>query len=126
VPLALPPYRDLGGFPFTPITDPTGRHPFYPNTGATVQVNADDTFKTAIALAELYHMYIGGASSVPFQIWRNQLQWDYVLVGANAWDPSQPLPLRSGDTIWIYFDTTNLTLVTTVVAWLREPLAYAS
>jgi hypothetical protein len=124
------PYRDLGGFPITSVVDPTGRNPYGPNTYATMVIDADTTFKTNITLTEVYHVWVSAAVGSSFQIWRNTLQWDNVLVGANAWDPSQPLPIRSGDVIYFYFNQPFSTATNannpTAVVYIREPLAYYS
>lgn len=125
------PYRDLGGFPIISVADPTGRNPY--GTGySTCIVNADTTFKTNLPLVEIYHMWVDAYTGSSFQVWKNALQWDNVLIGANAWDPSQALPIRSGDTIYFYFNqpfepgqtnpyNNNNPLIN---VFLRQPLAY--
>lgn len=123
---AVVPYQDLGGFPLTAVADPTGRNPF----GAgyqTILVDADTTFKTQIPLAEVYHLFINAPAQASFQVWKNQLPWDNVLIGANAWDPSIPMPLRSGDTIYFFFNLPfAVASAVTAAVYIREPFAYQS
>jgi hypothetical protein len=124
--MLTPPYRDLGGFPITAIADPDGRNPFGAGL-ATCVINADTTFRSAIPLAEIYHVWVNSSPGAAFQVWRNQLQWDNVLVGNNAWDPSNPMPLRSGDSVFFYFNRPVTVMpLPRIVVWLREPYGFAS
>jgi hypothetical protein len=124
----LPPYRDLGAYPIQSVQDPNGANPFGPNTYCTALVTADTTFHTNIPLTEIYHIWISSSPGTAFQVFKNQFQWDYVLVGNNAWDPSIPMPVRSGDMIWFYFNQEYLAAGSNpeLVVYLREPLSYAS
>jgi hypothetical protein len=123
---AVQPYRNLGGFPLTAVADPDGRNPF--GSGfATIIIDTMAAFRADVALAELYHVVITGQAGSVFQIYLNRLLWDYVLVGSNGWDPAQPMPCRSGDKIYFYFNQPFAQLpVPTCVAWFRQPLAYQS
>jgi hypothetical protein len=120
-------YKDLGGFPLNAVADPTGRNPF--GSGySTILLNADTSFRTSLPLVECYHMWVNSQVGSAFVIWRNMMMWDYVIVGNNAWDPAQPLPLRSGDTIYFYFNqpfqaqtTPSVQPNPSAVCWLREP-----
>jgi hypothetical protein len=120
-------YRDLGGFPVTAVADPTGRNPFGAGY-STVILNADTTFRTSMPLVEVYHLWVNSQVGSAFQIWKNLLQYDNVLIGNNAWDPAQAMTLRSGDTLYFYFNqpfqTPNATNSNNpnIVAYLREPL----
>jgi hypothetical protein len=118
------PYADLGGFQLPAATTAnatTGLANPFGSGYALMTLTADITFHLDVALAELYHMYVNAPPGTAFQIYKNQLQWDYVLVGVNAWDPAQPMPIRPGDTVTMFFNqvaTSNIT----GTAWLRQPL----
>lgn len=72
-------------------------------------------------LAEVYHMTISGPSGSTFTIYRGTQFWDNVARGdINSWDPTQPLPMRPGDSLFFYWST-NVPPAPVVTIWLRQP-----
>lgn len=125
------PYQDLGPFPMTAVSDPQaippspGANPF--GAGYYTCTFVADDIMHAQPLAEIYHMSVVTLDAPAFQIFRGNAFWDYVLVGNNAWDPSIPMPMRSGDTVYIYFkQPPSITPAPQVTLWVRIPYSYYS
>lgn len=70
---------------------------------------------------EIYHIVIQGAPSSTFTVYIDNYQWDTSQQGyLNSWDPSQPMPLQPGQTLYFYWsdpDTDNTPPSVTI--WLR-------
>lgn len=57
---------------------------------------------------QVYHMTVtGGPAFAGGRIYRGQQAWSTVQLdinGTNEWDPSQPLPMKSGQEIYVYWN----------------------
>ena len=59
--------------------------------------------------AEVYHMAVTGPENSQFQVWIDTTFYDNVVRGdVNSWDPSQPMHVRPGDTIFFYYNVATL------------------
>jgi hypothetical protein len=68
---------------------------------------------------EVYHIALTGPGGF-FSVFRNEDFWDTSLLATqNSWDPSQPMLLRSGDTVFFYFSIGTGTRPQ-VTLWLRH------
>ena len=68
---------------------------------------------------EVYHIYVDGPPGSTFKIYRNTFAWDNVPNGSsNSWDPAQPMPVRPGDTVNVYYNT-GTPPAPVVTLWLR-------
>lgn len=55
--------------------------------------------------SEVYHIAVQGPTGSKFQIWIDTTFYDNVARGdINSWDPAQPMHVRSGDTIYFYYN----------------------
>jgi hypothetical protein len=74
-----------------------------------------------VALAEIYQISIDGPVGSSFTVYRNTRRWNFVIQGwANSWDPVNPLYVRAGDTIFLYWNAPVTQLpAPTAVFWLR-------
>lgn len=71
---------------------------------------------------EVYHIAIQGPTASTFQVWISSTFYDNVARGdINSWDPSQPMFVRQGDTVFFYWDTGSGS-APKVTIFLREPL----
>lgn len=70
---------------------------------------------------QVYKMIVKGAAGTTFQVWVDQRQWDVGIYGPlNSWDPTQPLVMRPGETLFFMYSdpvTDNTPPVATV--WVR-------
>jgi len=110
-------YVGLGARMVTGAADATGRNPgnwtvtFDPNT---INVN--------VAHFELYKLIVkGAAASATFDVYVNVNQWDTAVYAVhNSWDPTQPLLLNPGDTVYFFYSSAssdgNKPVIT---AWFR-------
>ncbi len=112
------PYDDLGPRTATGIIDSTR------NSGNWVVDFPPSLIASRLPLIECYHIQISGPVGSTFQVLRNSDSWGASPNGwKNEWDPNQPLPLRSGDTLSFYWST-NVSPAPQVTIWLRtEPSA---
>lgn len=56
--------------------------------------------------AEVYHMAVQGPPSSQFQVYLDTTFYDNVVRGdVNSWDPSQPMLVRPGTSIYLYYNT---------------------
>jgi hypothetical protein len=109
-------YADLGDREATAVQDPSNplgagfwTATFTPQNLATQQQ------------CEVYHIVISGPAGSSFQIYRGTKFWDYVDRGdRNSWDPSQPMPVHPGDSVYFYWNTGSGT-APSVTLWLRQP-----
>jgi len=96
--------------------DNTGR-----NTGNwTVTYDTDD-LNCQLPYFEVCHIVINGASGSSFTMWIDNYQWDSNQNGfSNSWDPSVPMPLRPGQSLYFFWsDPANDGTPPTVTIWLR-------
>jgi hypothetical protein len=96
-PLRRIPVRQLGfkdgtlGFP--------NFNPYLPGTGWVVLFVTQD-MSIPLTEYECFHAALDGPIGSSVTVLLNGSEWDFINQGyANAWDPSQPLPLTSGDEI---------------------------
>lgn len=68
----------------------------------------------------IYHMSLKGPPGCALDIYRGTAFWDSVPSGnKNGWDPAQPLPMRQGDSLYLYYNTLA-TPAPLATIWLRE------
>lgn len=61
--------------------------------------------------AEVYHIAIKGPSGSSFDVYIDTTFYDTVARGdKNSWDPSQPMHIAPGSTIYFYYDTASGTV----------------
>ena len=110
-------YRDLG--PTQLITarpDTTGK-----NTGNWTLIADDQVLNCKVAQAEIYQISIDGPVGSSFTVYRNTVRWNTVLQGwSNSWDPVNPLYLRPGDSLFLYWTAPiSQQPPPTAVFWIR-------
>jgi len=70
---------------------------------------------------EISHIVVNGAPNSGFSIFVDIIKWESCPNGqSNAWDPSVPIPLNPGNTVYFYYsnpDTDGDPPVVTI--WLR-------
>jgi len=105
-------YDDLGPRFATGTIDPNV------NSGNHVIAFTPQIINSRLPEIECYHIEISGPTGSTFQVLRNSDKWGSSAQGwINEWDPQQPLPLRSGDTLYFYWSTN--TTAPTATIWLR-------
>jgi hypothetical protein len=111
-------YRDLAPTQLlTAAADLTGANPYGPGNWMITFGPEDLGF--SVGQAEVYQASIDGPIGSSFQIWRNLRLWNTVAQGwANNYDPTQPMLLRSGDTVTFYWNSTG-SPTPTAGLWLR-------
>ena len=110
----------LGPRPVVAAADTTGR-----NTGNYTAVFDGQIMGIQNPVFEMYHLFLtapalSGQSTIA-DVALNGYFWDTTLIGQrNSWDPSQPLLMTPGDTLYIFFNfpTSNATKPT-ATAWFR-------
>lgn len=51
-------------------------------------------------------MAVTGPASSRFQVWIGTTFYDHVVRGdVNSWDPSQPMLVKPGDTVYLHYNT---------------------
>jgi hypothetical protein len=113
----MPTYRDLG--PSQQVTgtpDTTHRNP-----GNWTVVLDPQAINCKVAQAEIYQISIDGPVGSSFTVYRNTVRWNTVLQGwSNSWDPSNPLYVRPGDTLFFFWSApVSQSPAPTVVLWMR-------
>lgn len=107
------PYDDLGPRVADGVIDSTR------NSGNWIVDFTPANIASRLPLIECYHVMLEGPNGSTFQVLRNGAKWGASPNGyKNEWDPSQPLPLRSGDTLSFYFSSSADT-APQVTIWLR-------
>lgn len=110
----------LGAYPVKAAADTTGLNPNNYTAAFSPSV-----IPTQVPVFELYHLYVTAPTlvgvSTTATVMLNTNYWDVTLIGqANSWDPSQPMLMRPGDTLYVLFNVpTSNTTVPTVTAWFR-------
>lgn len=118
------PYAPLGARPVVAVADTTGQ-----NTGNWTAMIDNSVISTNVPYFELYHLYIKSpvlsSAQTSAEVMLNQNFWDATLVAQlNSWDPSQPMLLTPGDTIYVLFDVPiSETPAPIVYAWFRYDTA---
>lgn len=107
-------YDDLGPRIATGVKDAT--------TGKWVVSFTPTIIASRLPLIECYHIFLTGPAGSTFDLKRNSDKWGTSPNGfRNEWDPQQPLPLRSGDTLQFLWST-GVDPAPEVTIWLRtEP-----
>lgn len=107
-------YQDLGTRSVLAVTDTTNLNPG--NYTAIIDSAVWGNLTPSGDTFEVYHIFVA-TQPVPgiiqwnqapnfgqFMIWKNLVPWDNQTFSANnAWDPSQPMPVRDSDEIEIFF-----------------------
>jgi hypothetical protein len=96
--------------------DQTGNNP----GNWTVTFGPDD-LNCNLPYFEVAHIVLQGAAGSSFTVWIDNFQWDANQNGfSNSWDPSVPLPLRPGQTLYFYWsDLATDGTPPMVTIWLR-------
>lgn len=69
---------------------------------------------------ECYHIAIQGPAGSSFQIYIGNKFYDFVVNGdINSWDPSQPMKLVSGNTVYFYWNVSSGTPVPAVTMYFQ-------
>ena len=124
-------YRDLGPTQLLTATpDTTNRNlaqvPLV-NAGSppirnwTITATPQD-LNCKVALAEVYQISLDGPVGSLVSVYRNGRLWNKVVQGwANNYDPINPLYIRPGDSIFLFWnaDSARWTPTPTAVFWLR-------
>ena len=120
------PYASLGYRPATAAADVTGN-----NDGNWTALFDQGSISNNVPYFELYHFYVSSpflasGQQPTIQVALNQGLWDYNQQGAgNGWDPSQPMLLTPGDTLYFYFNLpVDITPAPVVTAWFRYDTAF--
>lgn len=102
--------------PVTGKPDTTGH-----NTGKWTVSFPPEVLNVNTSEFEVYKMIVHGAANSTFDVYVDIQQWDTAVFGdQNSWDPSQPLIMRPGQTLYFFYSdatTDNTPPVATV--WLR-------
>lgn len=110
-------YRDLGPTALlTATVDQTLR-----NQGNwTIQADPR-ALNCRVAQAEVYQINIDGPVGSSFTVYRNTVRWNLVFQGwANTYDPVNPLYVRPGDSIYLFWNVPVTALpAPSAVFWLR-------
>lgn len=115
-------YSDLGPtLPLTAVADTNGQNPF--GVGFWTITAAEQDLNVKVALAEIYQISIDGPIGSSFKMRRNSRDWNFVLQGwANYCDPIEPLFVRPGDYIYLFWNSTRAP-TPTATFWLRYDTA---
>lgn len=115
-------YRDLGPTALLTATlDQTGN-----NQGNWTITFPPQVLNCRVALAEVYQLSIDGPIGSTMSLYRNTHVWNQVIQGwANNYDPTNPLYIRPGDSVFLYWKApagplpNGSTPVPTAKLWLR-------
>lgn len=116
-------YMTLGSRPVKAVNDTTGM-----NSGNYTCVFDDSVINASTPVFEMYHMYLEAPSlvgmSTTAKVVLNTGSWDATLLGQlNSWDPSQPMLMTPGDTLYILFNVpVPNAKVPIATAWFRVEL----
>jgi hypothetical protein len=108
---------DLGPSQLIKATPDTTGH----NSGNWTLVATEQLLNCKVAQAEIYQISIDGPVGSSFTVFRNTVRWNTVLQGwSNSWDPTNPLYIRPGDSLFLYWNATILqTPVPDAVFWMH-------
>lgn len=83
-------------------------------------VTFDPQFLAVRVRSDVYHIAISGPAGSSFQLFIDNTFYDYVVRGdVNSWDPSQPMHVRPGQSLYFYWNTAS-TPAPTVSIFLRQ------
>jgi hypothetical protein len=115
------PYQTLGSRAASGAADTTGQNP----GNWTVQFAPKDLSVTVTEF-EVYKIVVtGAAQTATFNVFVDAKQWDTsVYATNNSWDPSQPLIMRFGETLYFFYSTASSDGHQPVVTiWLRHEVS---
>lgn len=110
-------YVGLGARKAVGIADTSGNNP-----GNWTVTFDPQTINVNVAHFELYKLVVtGAASSATFDVFVNTNRWDTAIYATNnSWDPTQPLLLTPGDTVYFYYTSAASDgNKPTIFAWFR-------
>jgi hypothetical protein len=107
--------------PITGVADPSN---LYVPGAFTVKVGPQQMGLGAVGEFECYHIAIAGPAGSNFQVYVGESFYDFVAHGdINSWDPSQPMKLTWGNTVYFYWSVGTGTPVPTVTMYFQEASA---
>lgn len=91
------------------------------NLGNWTVAFTPDIINVNLPYSEVCHIVVNGAAGATFSVYIDLQQWDTNQNGfKNSWDPSVPLPLRPGQTLYFYYsDPVTDNNPPSVTIWLR-------
>lgn len=97
-----------------------GNNP-YDNAGNWTAAFTPALLAVAQQSFEVFHIVVSGAAGSSFLIYIDGFFWDNVSYGqANSWDPVNPMPVKTGQTVYFYYsDSASDGTPPTVTLWLR-------
>lgn len=109
-------YITLGSRTLKGVADNTQR-----NTGNWTVSFTPDIINVNVPYFEIYKIIVTGAAGSAFTVYVDQNQWDTSIFGqSNSWDPSQPLQLIPGNTVYFFYnDPVTDATPPTITVWLR-------
>jgi hypothetical protein len=115
-------YRDLGPTQLlTAVLDTMGQNPF--GRGNWMITATQKDLNCYVAQAEVYQIAIDGPVGSSMKMYRNTRPWNFVIQGwSNYDDPMQPLYVRPGDSVFLYWNI-SIPPAPTAVLWLRYDIA---
>lgn len=115
------PYQTLGARAAVGAADTTGQNP----GNWTVQFAPKDLSVTVTEF-EVYKIVVtGAAQTATFNVYVDSKQWDTAVYATNnSWDPAQPLIMRYGETLYLYYSSaSNDGNQPKATIWLRHEVA---
>jgi hypothetical protein len=118
------PYQTLGSRAAKGAKDTTGTNPNNWTVAFTPQI-----INVTVTEFEVYKIVVtGAAASATFNVYIDAQQWDTAVYATNnSWDPTQPMVVRYGQTIYFYYSSLasdgnqpNVTI------WLRHDLSLSN
>jgi hypothetical protein len=109
--------------PVTGATDTSTKNP-----GNWTIAFTPDIINVNVPQFEVYKMIVKGAPNTTFTVYVDNYVWDVGIYGTlNSWDPTQPLILRPGQTLYFaYSDPTTDSNPPVATIWLRYDTAFVS
>jgi hypothetical protein len=98
------------------------------NTGNWTIAFTPDIINVNVPQFEVYKMVVKGANATTFNVYVDNYLWDVGIYGAlNSWDPTQPLILRPGQSLFFaYSDPITDDNPPVATIWLRYDTAFVS
>jgi hypothetical protein len=111
------PYVTLGARGPVKGTKDTSGH----NPGNWTSTFPPDILNVNTSQFEIYKIIVHGAPNATFNVFVETWEWDTAVYGTqNSWDPSQPLIMRPGQTLFFcYSNPVTDNAPPTVTVWLR-------